>query len=74
MNVDHNIYNKCFVLEKGVKVIYVEIQEALYGLLHSSLLFCLKLATDLKNNGFIINPFGPFMGKKLLKGGFITVV
>ena len=45
------------MLEKGVKVLYVKLQKDIYGLLRSALLFYLKLVTDLKNNGFVINPY-----------------
>ena len=69
-----NIYIKYVVLEKGVNVLYVKLPNAIYGLLHSKLLFYLKLATDLKNNGFIINPYDPCVSKKLVRGEDMTVV
>ena len=66
-NIDPKIYMKYVVSEKGVKVIYVKLQKSLYGLLCSALLFCLKLATYLEKNGFIINPFDPCVVKKMVK-------
>ena len=51
---DPNLNRKYVVLDKGVKVIYVMLKITLYGLLSSALLFYLKVAIDLKNNGFII--------------------
>ena len=36
------------VLDKGVKVLYIRLRKALYGLMHSALLFYTKLATDPK--------------------------
>ena len=52
----------------------MNLQNGTYGLLSSALMFYLKLATDLKNNGFVINPYDPCMAKKLVKGGAIKVV
>ena len=37
-------------------------------------MFHLKLATDLKNNGFSINPHDLCVAKNWLRGGVITVV
>ena len=48
VNINHNIYRKYIVLEKGVKVLYKNLQKYKYGLMRSELLFYLKLATDLK--------------------------
>ena len=59
VNIDPNIYSKYVVLEKVLKVTYVKLQKYLHGLLRSALLFYLKLVTDLKDNGFIINPYDP---------------
>ena len=67
VNIDPKLYRKCVVLEKGVKELYVNIQKSIYGLLHSSLLFYIKSATYLKNNGFIINAYDLCV-KKMVKG------
>ena len=40
----------------------------------SEILFYLKLAPGLKNNGFIINPNGSCVAKKLVKGEVMTLV
>ena len=48
VNIDHRLYSKYIILEKGVKVLYVNLQNSLYVLLCITLLFYLKLATDLK--------------------------
>ena len=39
---------KYVVLYKGVKVLYVKLQQTIYGLLHSALMFYLKWSTYLK--------------------------
>ena len=62
------------MIEKGVKLLYVSLQKYLYGLLHIALLFCLKLITDLKNNGFVLNPHYSCVVNKLVNGEIIIVV
>ena len=52
----------------------MKLQNAIYGLLLSALLLYLKLSTDLKIYGFIINTYDPFVTKKLVTGESITVV
>ena len=74
VNIDPKIYRKYVVMWKVLKVIYVKLQEALYGLLCIALLFYLKLETDLKNNVFIINKYDPCVVKKLVKLEAMTVV
>ena len=68
VNIDPKLYRKFVVLDKGMKVLYVKLKKALYGLLRGSLLFYLKLATELKNNGFIIHTYEPCVANKLVKG------
>ena len=74
VNIDPKLYRKFVVLEKQVKVLYVNLHKDLYRLLRSALLFYLKLSTDLKIYGFIINTYDPFVTKKLVTGESIAVV
>ena len=48
VNIYPNVYSKYVVLEKGVKVLYVNLKEAQCGLLRNDLLVYLKLETELK--------------------------
>ena len=73
MNIYPNLYKIYFLLENGVKVIYVKLQKAQYRLPCIKLLFYLKLATNLKNNGFVINPYDLCVEKKLVKREAMTV-
>ena len=57
-----------------MKLFYMKLQRALYELPLSALMFYLKLATDLKNNGFVINPYDQCVANKLVKGRIVTVV
>ena len=42
VNIYHKIYRKYVVLEKGVKVLYVKLQNTLYELPCGAVLFCLN--------------------------------
>ena len=48
LNIYPKKYMKYVVLYKGVKVLYVKLQQTIYGLLHSALMFYLKWSTYLK--------------------------
>ena len=47
------------VLEKGSKVLYVEVLKAIYGMLEASLLWYKKPRKDLESQGFTFNPYDP---------------
>ena len=55
-------------------MLYVKLQNKLYGLFCIALLFYLKLVTDLKINGFSQNPYNPYVENKLVNGEMIKVV
>ena len=59
---------KYVVLYKGVKVLYMKLQQTIYGLLHSALTFYLKWSTYLKNNDFIKNTYDRCVAKKWFRG------
>ena len=51
-----NIYQKYVIISsKGEPLLYIQKQKALYGLLHSTLLFYRKFETDLESYGSQIN-------------------
>ena len=72
-NIYPMLYSKYVALEKGVKVLYVNIQKSLYNLLRSTLLIYIKLATDLEKDGFVINMHEPCVTKKRRRGGYDSV-
>jgi hypothetical protein len=49
-------------------------QNAMYGLLRSALLFYLKLRKDLEEFGFTVNEYDPCIANKVIKGTQMTVV
>ena len=69
-----NIYRPYIRMKNGKKVLYVELQKALYGLLQAALLFYNRLSQDLVNDGFVINPYDPCVANKMVNGKQMTVV
>ena len=66
VNVDPKIYRKFVSTDsKEHTILYVEMQKSLYGILKSALLFYQKLVGYRKRSGFKINPYDPFVMKKL---------
>jgi hypothetical protein len=45
--------------KKGMKVLYLHLRKALYGMMKSALLFYRKLVSELKMMRFTINPYDP---------------
>ena len=70
-----SVYEEYVVWErKGtVKVLYVHVRKALYGLLESALLFYRKLVADLKSFNFELNPYDPCVANKMVNGAQLTV-
>ena len=70
------VYRKYVTMDKkGMKILYVKLQKALYGLMRASLLFYRKLRRELKAYGFEINPYNPCIANKTTDGGKqLTVV
>ena len=68
------LYRKYVITSKnGEPMLYVKLLKALYGLLRSALLFYKKLAGDLVNMGFEINPYDPCVANKEVNGSQMTV-
>jgi hypothetical protein len=60
------IYRKYVTVDrKGMPILYVELQKALYGLMQASLLFYRKLRKELEDYGFKINPYDPCVANKV---------
>ncbi len=62
------LYKQYVVLEKGRSVLYLQLQNALYGMLKSALLFYKKLVAELQEMGFEINPYDPCIANKMVNG------
>ena len=52
--------------KKGTPILYLRLKKAMYGLLRSSLLFYRKLRGEIEAYGYKINPYDPYVGKKMV--------
>ena len=62
------------MISKEKPLLYVQIQKALYGLLHSVLLLYMKLLKDIEAYGFHINPYIPCVANNIIKEKQMTLV
>ena len=74
VQVAPEIYREYVVSEHGQKILYLELQKALYGMLKSALLFYKKLRSDLESFGFKVNPYDPCVPNLEQAGSQLTVV
>ena len=73
--VDLQLYRKYVTSDsKGNVIVYSQMNNALYGLLQSVLLFYKKLKKDLEGYGFKINPYDPCVANTMINGHQMTVV
>ena len=59
--------------EKEHKVLYVQVLQAIYGMLTASLLWYLKFKKDLENIGFKFNDYDPCIANRMVNGNQHTV-
>ena len=75
VNVSPKIYQNYVIMRsKGKPLLFVQIKKALYGLLHSTILFYRNLVKDLESYGFQINPYKPCVANKMINNKHMTVV
>jgi Reverse transcriptase (RNA-dependent DNA polymerase) len=68
VSLDAEMYQDYVVIENNMKVLYVQVLKALYGMLQASLLFYKKLRKDLEGIGFKINPYDPCVANRMING------
>jgi hypothetical protein len=61
---DPNLYGPYVVIEKGKKVLYLQVLRALYGMLVAALLWYKKFREDLEGEGFEFNPYDPCIANR----------
>ena len=75
LEIDNEIYKKCVIFGKnGKKHLYVRLSKAMCGTLKAELLCYRKLSRELKEYGFVINPYDPCVANKCTNKGKLTVV
>ena len=53
---------------------YIRLNKAMYGTLKEALLYYRKLSKELREYGFVINPYGPYVANKCTSEGQLTVI
>ena len=66
-------YENCVVIEKGKRVLYLQLRKALYACIQSGLLWYQTFTTLLKDMGFGINPYDPCVANKIVNGSQSTI-
>ena len=67
------MYRQYLILEKGKSVLYLRLQKALYGMMKSTLLLYRKLVSELREMGYVINPYDPYVANKMINGTQMTI-
>ena len=73
IQLDPQLYGPHVVYEKERKVLYVQVLQAIYGMLTASLLWYLKFKTDLENIGFKFNDYDLCIANRMVNGSQHTV-
>jgi hypothetical protein len=68
-----NSYDPYVTMDKDMKVPYVHVLKAIYGMLVSALLVYKKFASDLIKYGFNLNPYDPCIADKMVNDTQMTV-
>ena len=69
VQIDPELYRKYVIMSpRGQPMLYVKLNKALYGLLRSALLFYNKLVSELKDMGFVLNPYDPCVANRMVNG------
>ena len=63
-----NKYSKYITYQNNIKILYVEMKNALYGMMLSSLLFYKHFQKDLESIGFIANPYDIYVVNRDING------
>jgi hypothetical protein len=64
------VYRKYVTVDrKGMPILYVRLQKALYGLMKASLLFYRKLRKEMEEYRFVVNPYNPCVANKTMESG-----
>ena len=74
VQLDPDKYGPCVVFEKGKKVVYVQVLQAIYGMLQAALLWYSKFREDLESKGFKFNPYDPCVANRMMGGKQHTIV
>ena len=71
--IDPASYLPFVVYERGVKVLYLLVTKAIYGMLEAGLLWYRKLKADLEEQGFVFNDYDPCVANRIVEDKQHTV-
>ena len=75
LEIVKEVYGECVIHGKNRKEhMYVRLRKAMYGMLKAALLYYRKLSKDLREYGFVINPYDPCIANKRTDRGQLAVV
>ena len=74
VRIDPSLYREYTTYsDKGIPMLYVRLNKALYGMLQAALLFYKELRGWLEDLGFEVNPYDPCMANTIVEGSQITI-
>ena len=74
VKIDPSLYRKYVFIGKGKQpMLYVKLNQALYGMLRSTILFYNKLVSELKEIGLVLNPYDLCVANREINGSQQTV-
>jgi hypothetical protein len=74
VDINPELYGPAVVLENLKKVLYVEILKTIFGMLEAALLWYRTFRKDLKDIGFVFNPYNPCVANKKIQGSQQTIL
>ena len=73
IQIEPEIHQLQYFIEKGKKVLYLHVKKAIYGMLQSGLLYYQKFRKDIEEYRFRINPYDPCVVSKIVNGKQLTI-
>ena len=73
LEIDPLAYSSYVVIERGEKVLYLEILRAIYGMLEASLLWHRKFKRELEEIGFAFNDYDPCVANRQVRDNQHTI-
>ena len=73
ISIDPELYGPYVVYERGQRVLYILVLQAIYGMLISSVLWYNKFRKDLEKVGFEFNPYDPCIANRIVNGKQQTI-
>jgi hypothetical protein len=68
VDINPELYRPAVVLENCKKAVYVEVLKAIYGMLEAALLWYKTFRKDVKDIGFVFDPYNPCVANKKVQG------